>query len=131
MLKPSELPKDASAVLDAEGLLFCQTGIRLTVFHRRYRAPGRIFVNRKRTGWGSLAVSKKRVLGYAGRRNVLNLPFDAPGAASVKLSCVNDKVLVMAFDPGVFNPDASGDIELRFHTDRAAEAFSLLRGRLV
>lgn len=123
----SDLPTEARAYMEGEGLLFAAEKLRITVVYHRLKAPGRNFRHKRETAWGSLAISEKRMVGYAFRKKIIHLPFDEPQAKSIKFSCVNGKVLVMAFDPAVFNPKHSGSMEIRFHFDRAQEAYGIIK----
>ncbi len=125
--RPSDLPLKARTFLEEEGLLFAAERIRVTVVYNRFKAKGRNIRHKREVVWGSLAISNKRMVGYVFRKRIIHLPFSEPQVNSVKLSCVNEKVLTMAFDPSIFNPDQSGDMEFRFHFDRAKEAYGIIR----
>jgi len=107
--------------------LFSAERLRITVFYRRFKAPGRYFVNKSKTGFGSLAISRKRFSGYAFRKRIMNIPFDIAESKGVKFSCINGKVLVAAFDASAFNIDHSGQMEIRYHFDGALEAYGIIR----
>lgn len=127
IFKPSDLPVETKTFMENEGLLFKAEKVRITVVYHKLRAPGRNFSNKRQTVWGSIAISNKRLVGYAFRKRIIHLPFSEQKAGSVKFSCVNGKVLVMAFDPAVFNPGHTGSMEIRYHMDSAGEAYGIIR----
>ena len=112
--------------MENEGLVLAAERLRITVAYHRLKAPGRNFRHKRETVWGSLAISEKRMVGYAFKKRIIHLPFDEPQAKSIIFSCVNSKVLVMAFDPAVFNPKQSGSMEIRYHFSRALEAYKII-----
>ncbi|MCK5132144.1 MAG: hypothetical protein KAR40_08355 [Candidatus Sabulitectum sp.] len=128
--KPFDLPFKTRAFMENEGLLFAAERVRVTVVYHRLEAPGRSIRSKRESLWGSLAVSNKRLVGYAFRKRIIHLPFDPKEAGSVKFSCVNGKVLIMAFDPSVFNPKQSGRMEIRYHFDGVGEAYGIIMGQI-
>ncbi|MCD4708854.1 MAG: hypothetical protein K8S62_14060 [Candidatus Sabulitectum sp.] len=125
--RPTDLPAKTRIFMEGEGLLFAAERVRITIVYHRLRAPGRSFHNKRETVWGSLAISNKRLVGYAFKKKIIHLPFDHRKTGSVKFSCVNGKVLVAAFDPVVFNPKQSGSMEIRYHFNGAEEAYGIIR----
>ena len=121
------LPRRAAEVLESEGLLFLEEGVRITVVYHLFKASGRYFRNKRETGWGSLGISRSRMVGYAFRKKLLHIPFEGPESQAVKFSLVDRRVLVMAVDPSVADPGREGRIEERYHTRRAPEAYGLIR----
>lgn len=126
----SDLPLNARSALEKEGLLFVAEKVRISVVYHRLKAPGRSFRNKRETTWGSLAISNKRIVGFALRKKIIHLPFKGCEAEKVKFFYVHGKVLVIAFDPGVFNPKQSGSMEIRYHFYGAQEAYGLIRDLL-
>ena len=127
LLRPFDLPVKTRTFMENEGLLFAAEKVRITVVYHRLRSKGRNIRYKRETVWGSLAISNKRLVGYAFKKRIIHLPFDQEKAHSVNFSCVNGKVLVMAFDPAVFNPESSGSMEFRYHFDGALEAYGIIR----
>ena len=125
--KPSDLPLKTRSFMEGEGLLFAAERIRVTVVYNRFMAKGRNVRHKREVVWGSLAISNKRMVGYVFRKRIIHLSFSEPHIKSVKFSCVNGKVLTMAFDPSIFNQDQSGDMEFRFHFEGAQEAYGIIR----
>jgi hypothetical protein len=123
----ARLPRKAAEVLEGEGLLFLQEGVRITVVYHLFKAPGRYFRNKRETAWGSLGISRVRMVGYAFRKKVLHIPFGSTESEAVKFSLFDHRVLVIDVDPSAAQPGREGRIEVRYHTPRAPEAYALLR----
>lgn len=125
-LRPSALPAKTRVFMENEGLVFAEEKVRITVVYHRLKAPGRNNRHKRETVWGSLAISKERLVGYAFKKRIIHLPFHSREASCVKFSCVNQKVLIIAFDPALFNPKQSGSMEIRYHFSRALEAYKII-----
>jgi len=125
--RPSVLPAKTRVLMENEGLVFAEEKVRITVAYHRLKAPGRNIRHKRETVWGSLAISKERLVGYAFKKRIIHLPFRSEETRCVKFSCVNQKVLVIAFDPAVFNPKQSGSMEIRYHFSRALEAYEIIK----
>jgi len=121
------MPVKAKTLLQDEGLLFLAEGVRITVYYKLFKAPGKYFRNKRETAWGSLGVSQKRIIGYVMRRRAVHLPLDREEVKSIKLSLVDNKVFVIEMDPSVSDPRRSGSIEIRYHTSRAPEVYRLIK----
>lgn len=127
LFRLSDLPAEAKRLMEEEGLLFIAEGVRITVAYHRFKAPGKYFRNKRETGWGSFAVSQKRIVGYVFRKRAIHIPIDRDEIRAVKFSCIDRKVLVMDFDPSVSDSRWSGRLEIRYHTERAPEAYGIIR----
>ncbi len=130
LLRPSDLPPEAKQILEKEGELFSVQRSRVTVAYHKFRAPGKRFSGKRETAWGSLAVTRDRILGYVFRKRVIHLPFHREEVKAVKFSAINGKVFIIDADSGMFDTRRSGRIELRYHTDRADEVYGIVRGLL-
>ena len=124
--KLSDLPSRARKLVENEGLLFLAEGVRITVHYKVFKAPGKYFRNKRETSWGSLAVSEKRIVGYALKRRVIHLPLDREEFKSAKFSLVDGRVFVIEMDPSISDPRRSGSIQIRYHMQRAPEAYRLI-----
>ncbi len=124
--KLSDLPPKAKKLMEDEGLLFLAEGVRITVHYKLFKAPGKYFRNKRETSWGSLAVSRKRIVGYVGKRRAVHLPLDREEVKSAKFSLVDGRVFVIEMDPSISDPRRSGSIQIRYHMQRAPEAYRLI-----
>lgn len=123
----SDFPLEQKTQMEREGLLFLAEGVRVTAVYQRFKAQGKRFRNKRETAWGSLAVSRKRITGFCFRKRVIHLPLDSDEVKSVKFSLVDGKVLIIDVDPSLFDPRRSGRIQVRYHTERAPEAYGIIR----
>ncbi len=128
--RPFDLPGEARSLLETEGILFLAENVRTTVVYHRFQAPGRNFRNKRETARGSIGVSRNRIVGYAFGKRILHLPFDRDETGKVKFSSVDGRALVIAFDPGLFDPRRKGSMEVRYHTPDADEAYTVIQSRL-
>ena len=71
---PGELSETSRAELEAEGLLFLAENIGVRIHYRNFKAPGKRFWRRAEMTLGTLALTTQRIVGYASRRTVLELP---------------------------------------------------------
>ncbi len=111
---PGELSETSRAELEAEGLLFLAENIGVRIHYRNFKAPGKRFWRRAEMTLGTLALTTQRIVGYASRRTVLELPYGGPAFDAVRFSIASSKYLSARFDPSVFDPRQSGELELRF-----------------
>ena len=121
-----KLPKNARPKLEGEQILLLDEGLNGSVTYRNYSAPGRQYGLRKVRFTGSLVVTKSRVVGFAYHREIMNLTFEDPRLANVEIRIETDSALCIAFDVSKFNPQRSGQMELRFKTAMAAEIVNYL-----
>lgn len=127
---PSDLPTKTRLFIQNEGLLFSVERVRITVVYHRFKAPGRNIRHKQEILQGSLAISNKRLVGYAFRKRVIHISFESAEADKLKFSCVNGKVLVIVFDPALFNPQHSGSMEIRYHFADADQAYRIIRNHI-
>ncbi len=120
------MPAKTRSYLEEESLLFVAEKVRITIVYFRLKAPGRSFRNKREVVWGSLGVSNKRIVGYAFRKKIIHLPFEEKNIKSINFSVVDNKVLVIAFDPSIFNPKQSGSMEIRYHFEEARMAYNII-----
>ncbi len=113
-LIPGELSDTFRAELEAEGLLFLAENIGVRIHYRNVTAPGKRFGRRAEVTLGTFALPTQRIVGYAFRRTVLELPYSGPAFDAVRFSIASSRYLSASFDPAVFDPRQSGELELRF-----------------
>ena len=130
LLRPSNFPEKEKALLEIEGLLFLTEGSRVTVVYKNFKSRHKRCTYKKEVVWGSLAISQKSLVGFGLRKKIISLPFAEEKAKKVKFSCMNDKVLVLAFDPSLFMPETSGSMEIRYHFDDAAVAYRIIKQQI-
>lgn len=130
LLRPSNFPAKEKILLETEGLLFLTERNRVTVVYKNFKSRHRRCTYKKEVLWGSLAISQQSLVGFALRKKIIHLAFAEEKARKVKFSCVDDKVLVVVFDPSLFMPETSGGMEIRYHFDEAAEAYRIIKQQI-
>jgi hypothetical protein len=115
------------AQLDAEGAEILEDGLRGTVTWRDYRAPHRYSSFRKKGVYVAIALTARRLLVQRTGGKEIDVPFEHPGFAAIEASLDEPDRLCIAFDPGAFDPRASGRIELRLSTPQAGRILERLQ----
>ena len=119
------------AELDAEGAEILADELRGTVTWRRYRAPGRYSSYRKKGVYVAIALTGRRLLVQRTGGKDIDVPFDHPGFRAIEASLDEPDRLCLAFDPGAFDPEASGRIEVRLTTPEAGRLLERIQMRQV
>jgi hypothetical protein len=114
-----KVPGKLRATLESEGLIMFEEGLRGSITYRRYRAPGKWFWWRKNGFSGSLAITGKRVVGFAFSQPVINAVFDDPRYEKLHFTVEDDNCLCASFEASDFHDDRSGSVALRFRTQQA------------
>jgi hypothetical protein len=121
-------PEDVKTQLGREGLLYLVEAVPISVRLRRFRAPGRHSSYSFRRGWGSLAVTKERVVGYVGRKDcIIDVPIDHPKFAALQIAAKGDQKLCVSFEASDFNDQQSDSVELRYRVASVPKVLSIFR----
>ena len=129
LFKIGRVPWRLLAALQAEGLVLLDEGLRGSVGYRSFRAPGKRFSRRREWFTGALALTRVRFAAFAYGRRLVNVPLDDPRLAEIEVRAETPGSLLAAFDAGLFHPERSGRVEIRFRTDLAATIADHLRAR--
>jgi len=121
------IPKKVRPVLESEGILVCDEGIRGWIFMKNFRAPGKRFKYRRAGFAGFLAVTRKRVIAYTYWRPIINIGLDNSRISEIELELEKPGKLVIAFESSAFHPEMEGRIEVTFYTAAAGEFYKLIR----
>ena len=113
-----KLPKAMRPILESEGSALREEGIGGTVTFRNFRAPGKRYSYRRNWITGSLVVTGLRFAAFAFSRPLINVPLDDTRRA-LGCSVEGESILLVGFEAGAFQEDASGSIECRFRTPMA------------
>ena len=114
------LPRSVRRLARSEGVREIAEGVRGSMTTRNFRAPGRANNFRREGFLGSVVITGQRLMAYSWRRRQINIGLDDPALAALEVSVPRPGILLLAFDAGAFQPDWSGRVEFRFHTERAA-----------
>jgi hypothetical protein len=92
--------------------------VRGSITYRNYRAPGESSNWAKEPVSGTVAVTGRRLLVWAGGAKRVDVPFDHPMRATVTISADRDRLRIELRPHEQAN--WSGRMEFRFHTTTAA-----------
>jgi hypothetical protein len=113
------VPKQVLPILESEGIVLLDEGLRGSVTLRNYRAPGRIHSYKNTIFAGSLVVTGQRFVGFAFSKPLVNIPLHDDRLRALELSVPRGGLLCITFDPSVFDIERSGSVECRFRTENA------------
>lgn len=119
LFKIGQIPKRMRAAIASEGIVLSDEGVNGSLTFRRFRAPGRRYWYRRTWFCGSVVLTRQRFLGSTFAKPVINLPLNDPRLAGLICSAEGEGTLKVVFAANDFQPDWSGTISCRFHTDRA------------
>ncbi|MEV4312245.1 hypothetical protein [Actinocrispum sp. NPDC049592] len=94
--------------------------------YRNYRAPGRYSSWRKQAASGVIAVTRQRLLVWAGRFRHIDVPHRHPLRASIQVAAEASDRLCFGYDAAAGGNGRSGQVEVRLRTARAQELAALL-----
>jgi len=119
LFRLGRVPKQVLPVLESEGIVLRDEGLRGSVTLRNFRAPGRIHNYKNTIFAGSLVVTEQRFAGFAFSKPLINVPLHDDRLRALELSVPRDGLLCISFDPSVFDIERSGSVECRFRTENA------------
>ncbi len=126
LFRIGRIPQKLRPVLESEGLAVWDEGIPGRTVLRHFKAPGRRSTYRLERFSGSLAVTGRRVVGFAYSRPVINVPLDDPRLARVGVALVKAAWIELSFEAQLFHADWRGSIRLGYRTPLAARFLSCL-----
>lgn len=110
------------AALQAEGIVFDEPRLWMTLRFARFRGPGRAFVRKTKVVRGRLVVTRRRIVARGTLWKVVDLPCTAATAKHVVFTVEGDALRIAVPDVSVvMGPSFSGDFSLTVHTPRAAQ----------
>lgn len=119
LFKLGRVPREAVPVLQPEGIVLLEEGLRGSVTLRNYRAPGRYHSYKSSILAGSLVLTEQRFAAFAFSKPLINIPLHDDRLRALEMSVPREGVLEVKFDPSVFDLQASGSVECRYHTANA------------
>ena len=124
-----KLPKKMVPILEREGIILQDEGIKGTVILRKFRAPGR-YHSYKRSGFaGSIVVTKLRFAAFTFAKPIINVPIDNWRLKELDISIPKQDHLFIKFDAERFHTNWSGTVECRFQTPLASSLAEFLEKR--
>lgn len=113
------LPEPLRATLAAEGVLLLAGRVPGSITYRRFRAPGEYHRWRKVAVVGTVALTGRRLVVWAGRGKQVDVPYGHPLRSAITLVAERPDRLCIAYDAAAFNAQRSGRVELRFRSEHA------------
>ena len=129
LFKVGRIPEKLRPVLESEGLRVWDEGLPGRIVLRHFKAPGRRSSYRLERFSGFLAITARRVIGFAYGKPVINVPLDDPRLGRIRLSLVRDVWVELSFDARLFHDDWRGLIRLGFKTPLAPRFHECLAAR--
>lgn len=115
------IPKRYQTVLQAEGILVADEGLRGWCVSRNVKGPGKRYFRRAEGFSGWLVVTRKRVVGYSWWKRQINIGVDDPKLSALTVSIPKPGWLSISFETSVFRENWQGVMEFQFATDKADE----------
>ena len=119
------VPAKERVILESENIKVVYEGIRGAIVYKNFRAPGKIFIGRRREFIGSLVVTEKRFVACGFSQRIISLPLSDPRLAKCRISAENEQ-LCLACDASDFGPNQSGEMEFRFFIPDAEKVAAML-----
>lgn len=121
-----KLPSGDRKELEGEGITVIHEGVPFSITYINFRAPGKIFIGKRRWFIGAVAVTGKRIAAYAFSRKLFNIPINDPRLSRLQVSAEGQKVC-MKYEASDFAPDSSGRIEIRFTVPGAEQMVEMIK----
>jgi hypothetical protein len=127
-----KIPVTRLASLEREGIRIMDEGVAGSLIRINYRDTRgrRCSWCRRRLMSCSIALTRLRIIAYAGSGKVIDVPLTDPRISQMRFELEGDHALLVAFDVRLFHPDWSGTMEFRFHTPQAMRIVEELRPTL-
>ena len=116
LFRVGKMPDAVRREISGETVLFQSEGIRVAL-HRSGRVPGDVDMAGVSVGWGSFAVTDRRVVGSRARAKVVDVPY-GPAAEGPAMFVLDPAGLHVLFDlDGMGHPSMSGSMRIDFHQE--------------
>lgn len=123
-------PKAYREQVEREGVLLIEAGIGGSLTFINFRSPSRSSGWRRTWFVGSIVLTEPHFLAFGFIRPVIGVGWKDDAFTSLACSVEKPGRLCVAYDASTFNPDWSGNVEVRFSTSRAATILRLVRERI-
>jgi hypothetical protein len=107
------MPAAIAYEIAGEAVLYRTEGIRVSV-HRSGRVPGDVEKAGVSVGWGSFAVTDRRVIGSRGRGKLADVRYDAADPAGPATFILDPTGLHVLFDLDRVHPSTHGSMRVDF-----------------
>jgi hypothetical protein len=113
------VPKKLRPVLEAEGIVVLDEGMRGRFMAKSVRGPGKYHRHRIEGFSGWLAVTRERVVCYSYGKRQMNISVHDPKLSELRVEAPDQESLSISFESSVFREGWQGVIQFRFKTDEA------------
>ena len=121
------LPGAMRPIVEDETIELLDEGVSGAIVLRRYRAPGRYHGYRWSGFLGSIVLTGARFAVFRFSRPAVNVSRDPELLEQLDLRIPEEGRLVIRFSADAFDPDASGEVEIRLKTPLARKFRRALR----
>jgi hypothetical protein len=115
LFKVGRMPAYVRSEIAGERVIYQVEGVRVAL-HRSGRVPGSVVASGVNVGWGSFAVTDKRVIGSRGRVKWVNVPYEMTTGGPATFT-FDAKGLHVEFDLDEMHPSTSGSMRIDFHDE--------------
>lgn len=129
LLGPGRFPEALRAELAADGPVVLEEGLSGSVTYRNYRAPRQRSNWKKEAASGAVAITRTRLVVFAGRMKHIDVPLAHPLRATITVAADQPDRVCFGYDAGAASSDRSGQVEVRLRTPQAARIVELLTSR--
>jgi hypothetical protein len=116
-----KIPAPYRSVIQSEGVILADEGVKGTVTLLDFRSPNRIANWKRQWYTASIALTDTRLLAFQYSSPIIDVPLTDARFRELKFSVEPDGALLVAFDASLFRNDWSGNIEYRFFTPSAPQ----------
>lgn len=120
------IPKKMRPVLESEGIVVADQGMRGRFITRNVKGPGKRYCYRTEGFSGCLVVTKKRIICFVYGKRQMHIAVDDPMISSLYVENPRKEYLSVSFESAAFRKGWSGIIEFRFKTDKAGRFYDVL-----
>jgi hypothetical protein len=120
------VPKRVRPVLEKEGIVVWDEGMKGHFITKDLKAPGRRSIHRSEGFSGWLAITQQRILCYTYRKRQINISIDDPKLSELFVCTPDPQTLSLSFESSVFREGWQGVVEFRFQAEKALQFADVL-----
>lgn len=121
------VPRRVRPVLEDEGIVVCDEGMRGRLITNNLQAPGKRNLHRSEGFSGWLAITRQRIICHTYRKRQINISVDEPKISELHVSTPDLQTLSLSFESSVFRERWQGVVEFRLQTEKAPQFANVLR----
>jgi len=123
-----KIPDQTLALIEPEGVLLQDEGIRGSVTYLNFRSPTRYSSWRRQWYTASIVMTKTRLRAFRFSTSIIDVSFSDERFRQMQFSSENaGTTLLVAFDASLFQSDWSGMLEYRFQSEKMTELLAMLQ----